>query len=162
MLTNNEFYPGPKLDLPLKVSYSNEPDVMYFEDQERTKLFDGGEMQSIGTVAWRAKVDKEISAVVDLSKPMLLERIRFDGGHILSYYPSVVNGSIEILTSMDGKMYYPIATENLLDGRGKDMPDMDYDKLGIRARYVKIVFAAKNVKKYSVWSISELAVWGTP
>ncbi|MFH1614043.1 MAG: discoidin domain-containing protein [Planctomycetota bacterium] len=162
LLTNNEYYPGPKLELPLKATYGSEPDVVFFGDPEKTKLFDGAEKEAFSTVAWHAKADQEISVVVDLSKPLLIERLRLDAGHILSYYPSVVDGSIDIMTSIDGKMYYSITTETFLEGRGKSTPDMDYDKLGIRARYIKIVMKAKHVTEHSVWAISELAVWGTP
>ena len=162
LLTNNEFYPGPKVDLPLKVTYSREPDAPLYGDPKRSKMFDGAEEEAFATAVWLAKADEEISIVVDLSKPLLIERLRFIGGHILSNYPSVVDGSVEISMSLDGKMYYPIATEVLLEGRGKWTPDMDYDKLGIRGRYVKVAFKARHVINHSVWAVSELAVWGTP
>ena len=162
LLTNNKFYVGPKLELPPTVTYSREPDVLFHEDPQGTKLFDGGERRAFGTVAWHVQADEEVSVTVDLTRPLLIERLRLDAGHILSHYPSVVDGSIVIMTSMDGVRYYPIADEPLLEGRGKSTADMDYAGLGIRARYVKVVLKAKHVVTHSVWTISELAIWGTP
>jgi len=162
LLTNNKFYPDPRIELPLKTTYSIPTDVVIYDDPGKDKLFDGAENDAFGTVAWYATADKEISVAVDLSKEFLLERLRLIAGHTLPNFPSVENGSIEILSSIDGTMYYPVAKEILPSGRGKSTPDMDYDKLGIQARFIKIVLKAEKVSKYSVWTISELAVWGTP
>lgn len=162
LLTGNSHYAGPKADLPLKVSYSREPDVLFFDDPQKDKLFDGGEHESVFAAAWHAKTGEEVSAVIDLSRPVTIEQLRLSGGHILSYYPSVVSGGIDILTSMDGEIYYHIAFETLYEGRGKNVPEMVYDRLGIKARYVKVLFKAKHANKNDVWTLSELAVWGTP
>ena len=160
LLTGNRHYLGSKADRPLRVNYDPEPDVLFYEDPHRRKLFDGAEEDPIGTVAWHAVAGEAVSVVVDLSQRCRLDRIRLVAAHILANYPSVVDGSIEILTSVDGEGYYPLTTVTLLDGRGKDVPPLDFDDLGITARYVKIVFRARHVITHSVWTFSELAAWG--
>jgi len=161
LVTNNSHYPGPKIRLPLEISYSSAPDVPFYTDPGRTKLFDGVERDSFGTAAWSAKADRELVIVVDLSRLVEVERLRLVAAHNLSNHPSVTRGSVTMLTSIDGKMYYPTAKETLLAGRGKNTPKMDYGELGIRARFIKIALKAEEVSKHSVWAVSELAVWGT-
>jgi len=161
LLTGNEHYPEPKADIPLQIAYSIPPDVPLYGDPEKTKLFDGAEADAFGTVAWYAHADREITITVDLSRTCRLERIRLIAGHILPNFPAVLHGHIEVLSSSDGDMFYPVARETLLEGRGKHTPSMDYDDLGIEARFVRIVLQAGASSKYSVWAISELAIWGT-
>ena len=160
LLTNNEHYPEPKVELPLQVTYSMPPDVALYDDLKKTKLFDGAEGDAFGTVAWYAHADREIVVTVDLSRTCRIERIRLVAGHILPNFPAVLHGRIEMLSSSDGDIYYPLAGETLLEGRGKHTPSMDYDDLGIEARFIRIVLQAGASLRYSVWAISELAVWG--
>ena len=161
LLTDNEHYLEPKAELPLQVTYSIPPDVALYDDLAKNKLFDGAEADAFGTVAWYAHADREVTVTVDLSRTCRLERIRLIAGHILPNFPAVLHGSIEVLSSRDGDMYYPVARETLLEGRGKHTPSMDYDDLGIEARFIRIVLQTGATLKYSVWTISELAVWGT-
>ncbi|MAE66451.1 MAG: hypothetical protein CMJ18_19455 [Phycisphaeraceae bacterium] len=160
LLTGNRHYPGPKAQLPLSVTYSREPDVPFYGDPKRSKPFDGAEEDAIGTVAWHASTDEPLTVVVDLSKSARIERVRLAAGHILANHPSVVDGNIELFTSEDATTWYPMQRIDLFDGRGKSMPKTDFDELGIRARYVRIVFTARHVVRHSVWTLSELAVWG--
>jgi len=161
LLTANEHYSGPGVELPLEVTFSGPPDVVPYGDGPRSKLFDGAEGDAFGTLAWKAGVGDVLSVVVDLSRECLLQRLRLVAGHTLPNFPSVVTGRIEVLSSLDGDQYYPMADRNLLEGRGKEAQVIDCERLGIRARYLKIVLRADAVAEHSVWAVSELAVWGS-
>jgi len=160
LLTNNRHYPGPKQDLAVKVTYTPQPDVVCYESKGGAKLFDGGEADAYSTVAWHAKKGREVSFIVDLSTPVLIERLRLSAAHQLPNFPAVETGKVQILTSVDGEMYYPLRTELLLAGRGKQVPVMDYERLGIKARYLKVIMSAEQASEHAVWAVSELAVWG--
>ena len=161
LLTNNNFYPTPKVTLPVKVKYNVLPNVVLYRDSEENKLFDGADLEAFGTVAWHAVEGEEVSAIIDLSKPMYIEKVLLIAGQELAHLPSVLSGNITTAISLDNKIYYPIAEEKLLKGRG-DLKPFIYDDLGIQARFVKISMKAEKVSQHSVWSFAEIAIWGKP
>ena len=55
-------------------------------------------------------------------------------------------------------MYYPLSKRTLVDGMHDDL--LVKDDLGIRAAAVRIEMKTDKAKPYSVWALSELALWG--
>ena len=155
LLTANGFYPGPKVKLPVKVTYSVPPDVPRFGDSAGAKLFDGGHGDAYATVAWYAKKHKQITVVIDLSRQVLAERVLVQVGHTLENWRGPGDGRAALWGSTDGKMYYPISKAST------PMSKIDADKLGIRVRFLKLILEARGAPRYGVWALSELAVWGS-
>ena len=159
LLTGNSHFEGPRSQLPLSMVYSVQPDVPFYQDPGKHKLFDGIELDSAGTVAWRADRNESIVVDVDLGRPVRLGRLLLRAAHQLSEHPRFTKGTITVLTSHDGKAFYPLSKRMLVDGMPADL--LIRENLGIAARTVRIEMTTEQAKPHAVWAISELALWGS-
>lgn len=159
LLTGNAFYEGEKADVLPKVDYSRQPDVLYCDDPQGTKLFDGIEVVAPGAVVWYATAGESLIVDIDLTRVVDLDRLRLRVGHGLPEHPSLKQGKLRIETSTDAKHFYPlmkdIANPGLIN-RGIIVAD----DLGIQVRYLRLTMITEEVQPFGVWGLSEIAMWG--
>jgi len=158
LVTGNRFFDGPKETLPVRVYYSPQnPNLTFYADSQKTKLFDGGELEEQWAAAWNPVLGQPITTVVDLSRVMELSKIYLrGGGHLPLYYNA--GGTLTISTSVDGQAYAQLDQMPVKGGEKLHTPFV-YENLNIKGRYIKINFLPDNIPAYPVFSLSELAVW---
>lgn len=159
LLTGNDFYEGDAASIQPIVTYSREPDVPFYDDPDRGKLFDGIENVSPGSCAWYAVAGEELVVDIDLTREVWIERLRLRAGHSLMDHPAIRQGKLRIQTSVNGKHFYPLMKDivnpvNVHRGR------IEADNLGLGARYLRLTMLTDETPSYGVWTVSELALWG--
>ena len=158
LLTGNAHFEGSQSRLALSVAYSVQPDVPFYQDPGKDKMFDGIEFDSAGTVAWRADRNESIVVDVDLGRSVRIGRLLLRAAHQLLEHPRFTKGTITTLTSQNGKVFYRLSKRTLVDGMHDDL--LIRENLGIVARIVRIEMKTEQSKPHGVWAISELALWG--
>jgi hypothetical protein len=159
VLTGNAFYEGKRSDIKPVVTYSREPDVLFYDDPNRTKLFDAMEWVAPGSLAWYAKADEAVVINIDMTRPVHLDRYRLRIGHALMDHPMVKKGELLIETSMDGKYYYPLNKK--IQNLGEiERGILEMNNIGVDMRYLRLTMTAREVQQYGVLTASEVVLWG--
>ena len=171
LLTGNMYYPGTDSNLPISVSFSTPPDILYCDDANG--MFNGLTRSGEHQTAWEisgSDIGQTLDTVVDLSQQRNIKKILVAHMNHALYPAPYLDFSVSIST--DGQSYTPLLQRtydaaNPISGQLEDETGL-YATVNLdqNARYIKVSFTITGLATSQMGlnsiAINELAAWGTP